>query len=125
MTRATWTSMSRYDVLYRDRGQRDRLRHDASASACTLRHGAMRTRHDAQCAQHGPLHHDTILYRNRGAATRQEAAYDKAPRFHDTALCAQPERSTRTAWTLGCAHCALDLVLTQCIVYSHCLDHCS
>ena len=26
---------------------------------------------------------------------------------------------------LGCAHCALDPVLTQCTVFSHCLDHCS
>ena len=25
----------------------------------------------------------------------------------------------------GCVHCALDLVLTQDIVLSHCLDHCS
>ena len=25
----------------------------------------------------------------------------------------------------GCAHCAPNLVLIQCIVYSHCLDHCS
>ena len=25
----------------------------------------------------------------------------------------------------GCAHCALDPVLTQCTVLSYCLDHCS
>ena len=78
-----------------------------------------------------------------GGAIRQEATYYTAPKRHDTALyaprhgasachntalCTQPRRSARAACTrpmrsLGsrCAPCALNLVLTQDIVLSHCL----
>ena len=42
----------------------------------------------------------------------------------DMALCARPRRSVRSLGH-GCVHCAVDLVLTQCTVLSHCLKHCS
>ena len=74
-----------------------------------------------------------------GGAIRQEATCDTAPKLHNKALyeprndasarhdtaqhtaCVQPVRSLGH----GCVHCALDPVLTQCTVLSHCLDHCS
>ena len=47
-------------------------------------------------------------------------------------LCAQQRprpghcaRCVRATWVVGCAHCAPNPVLIQCIVYSNCLDHCS
>ena len=59
---------------------------------------------------------------------------------HDTAQCAPRHSAQRAAWAqcvrclgvvcaqpgfLRCAHCAPNPALTQCTVYSHCLDRCS
>ena len=63
------------------------------------------------------------------AATRPSTATIRPSASHDTTLCARPGRIARAACTQlgfhGCVHCALDPVLTECIVLSHCLDHCS
>ena len=82
-------------------------------------------------SRHGSSARDIAL--QHGAATRSAQPNERC----DTALCARPERSARVACSrprhgvraqprfLGCAHYAPNPVLTQCIVYSHCLEHCS
>ena len=97
----------------------------------------------------GLLCRDTIfLYHDRGAATRRMCARGDmeggacdtsggGPRYgalHSMTrspargLGAMREQRARTGF-LGCAHCAPNPVLTQCTVYSHCLEnvhgHCS
>ena len=56
----------------------------------------------------------------------------RPPVRHDTALSSRCARGlgamrAQCAPSLGhvCVHCALDLVLTQCTILSHCLDRCS
>ena len=45
---------------------------------------------------------------------------------HDTAQCASSLGALYAQpGSVGCAPCALDPVLTQCTVFSHCLRHCS
>ena len=118
-------SVSRYKILFCDRGQRDRLRHDAIARACVLRHSAVCAAWDSEsrynfCIATGGLRYGAIApacawrHGRRGATIRHPVRHDTAP----------------SAWRasglgLGCAHCSPNLVLTQCTVYSHCLDHCS
>ena len=58
-TRPGHRSVSLYKILYRDRGQRDRLRQGATARACALLH-------DAQCGRHGLLRRDTIFVSRHG-----------------------------------------------------------
>ena len=72
---------------------------------------------------------DTTMCACDTATTRRQCAPRHSPVRAATRRCArdlgvvraQPVRS------LGhvCVHCALDPVLTQCTVLSHCLDHCS
>ena len=71
-----------------------------------------------------------FLYHDRGAATRRYTrarddmaggACDTAPRAHDTTPSAHNKRSQGSGW----APYAPNPVLTQCTVYSHCLDQCS
>ena len=56
---------------------------------------------------------------------RSEGGQDMAPSVprHDTQLtaCSQPGSSAGSLG-LGCAHCVPNPVLTQCTVYSHCLE---
>ena len=72
------------------------------------------------------------LCKGKEVATRHAVSATNRVCAHD-----QPIMRTagRTTWALraqcvldlgsGCTHCAPNPVLTQCTIYSHCLDHCS
>ena len=117
--------------LYRDRGQRDTLRHGVVASTRRCARATLCivwARHSAQYALHGLLRRDTIFLSRQGgpdtAPQRAHArgdtvggAFNTAPRRHNTAptapqhgtqcaACALPRRSARTAWVPWvCALC--------------------
>ena len=91
--------------LYRDRGAYD-MEACARDTACDTASAPCDTTCDTD--RHD---HDTTPVR---ATTPPNACCDKA-------LCVRLMHSLDHR----CVHCALDPVLTQCIVLSHCLDNCS
>ena len=93
---------SRYKILYRDQGQRQRGCDTALQRAYEGRHGA------------------TTRVRT---ATRQNMPATRPGGGHDTALYA-PRNGTQPG-SVGCAPYAPNSVLTQCTALSHCLGHCS
>ena len=138
----TWL-MSCNTVLYHDRGglrhgrprsydtarQRSRARGDKTGRC--LRYGRRGCNTACPCVQHSaqkapydtaPMRHDTAGARLRHCHdTAGEGATIRPNARHDTALCSWPVRSLGQGWV----HCALDSVLTQCTILSHCLGHCS
>ena len=62
--------------------------------------------------------HNTAHQSERGRSVSQGAPATRSGQAYYTAQCVHRLGQ-------GWVHCALDSVLTQCIVLSHCLGHCS
>ena len=145
---------SRYSKLYCDTGpgrhglgaRQGRIvaRHDTAQWGCDTaspraRHGRPARRGERQRAHvlvQPQLCHDTIFVSRRGrrplcrdttaAHATRPGALRQNPMCATTRRCARDLGAVRAQpGFLGCAHYVPNPILTQCTVYSYCLDHCS
>ena len=127
---------SRYNILYRDRQvEQTRSKGHDTASSLYRETGVIRPGEGPRygvgsCDTRSSARGGVATQRLRHSARHGRACADTWPgQAYDTAPGAPPhgQPSKQHAHRLGqgWVHCALDSVLTQCTVLSHCLGHCS
>ena len=132
--RPGWWGESRYNRLYRDRRKawplgvsRSMLRHGRACA--TIRPGGARHCRGGCDTTRSSTRHSARHGRCALRQDREEGHYTAEVGLRHGTWCATTWPTQRATcaqpgpWV--CAHCALDLVLTQCTVLSHYLGHCS